>query len=145
MERKKNPTDHWAWRSFHLLQFFSSKLESSCHLDLHLLYQRYCILFIAIVKGVVSLICSQPIHWLYIGELLFCFLVNFVFRYGTEGICQLQDFPGRIFGITCAYDHILQVTTPSFPGCIHLIASSCLIALTKTSCIILSQNHHLMR
>ena len=33
-----NPTDHWAWRSFHLLQFFSSKLESSCHLDLHLLF-----------------------------------------------------------------------------------------------------------
>ena len=35
--------------------------------------------------------------------------------------------------------------TPFFPVCIHLISSSCLIALTKTSCIILNQNHHLMR
>jgi hypothetical protein len=64
-----NPTNPWSWRSFHLLKsssisFFRDLkfLSYRSFTSLVRVTPRYFILFVTIVKGVVSLIPSQPVY-----------------------------------------------------------------------------------
>jgi hypothetical protein len=63
---------------------------------------RCFILFVAIVKGVVPQIYSQPVYHLYKGRLQI-FLVNFVFSHFTEDVYQLQESSGRFLGVAYVY------------------------------------------
>ena len=59
---------------------------------------RYFISFVAIVNGAVSLISSSA-HLLFAYSMAIDFFsVNFVCSHLVEGVYQLWEFPGRVFG-----------------------------------------------
>ena len=100
-------------RSFHLLRhssisFFRDLKFLSCRSFTCLVRVtlRYFILFVAIVKGVVSLfflslfvICIKEGYWFV--------WVNFIFSHFSEVVYQLEKFSGRVFGVAYESYHIM--------------------------------------
>lgn len=112
---------HGLGRSLHLLINFSISFSQplkflsyksfTCLVRSYPVNPRYFILFVTIVKDVLSLISFAGICHLYIELLIYLFILS---SYHAESIYQLYESPGEFWGHLCILFYYLQIVRLSF-------------------------------
>jgi uncharacterized membrane protein YvlD (DUF360 family) len=101
----------------------------------------YVILFVTIVKGVISLI-SQPVYLLSRGRLLICLSQFYIQPLLLKLFFSFRSFLVEFLG-SLKYTIISStngdILTSSFPICIPLTSFCCLIVLARSSSTILNR------